>query len=110
MNDPERVLVRPQGRIDALGARELWSELEPVTSRAGVKLIVDLSDTRYTSSEGIRVLLRAGRAAREHGGHLYLCCLSPRLREILAMAGLENLFDIYPTRAAAEQAASASAD
>lgn len=105
MSDSEAVLVQPRGRIDALGARALWQELEPLAGRRGVRLIVDLSETRYVSSEGIRVLLRAGRTAHDGGGHLYLCCLSARLQEILAMAGLERLFDIYPTRPAAEQAA-----
>lgn len=104
MSESELQVVQPRGRLDALGARDLWQELEPLTQKAGARLLVDMDATRYISSEGIRVLLRAKRVAEENGGHVSLCCLHARLVEILAMAGLEMVFDIHPTRAAAQRA------
>lgn len=104
MSESEIHVIEPRGRLDALGARDLWLELEPLTQNTGTRLIVDMAETRYLSSEGIRVLLRAKRVAEENGGHMSLCCLNARLLEILAMAGLEKVFDIHPTRAAAQRA------
>jgi anti-anti-sigma factor len=98
------IIVEPQGRLDALGARDLWGCLEPLTGAQNVHMVIDLGGTRYVSSDGLRILLRALKAYRRNGGGLKLCCLNPRLSEIIAMAGLDRIFEIYPTRTAALQA------
>lgn len=98
------IVVRPQGRLDALGARTLWDELEPLSHTAALAVLVDMSETRYVSSDGLRVLLRASKAVKQNGGKLVLCCLSARLTEIVSMAGLEHVLEIHATRAAAQRA------
>lgn len=98
------VQLVPQGRLDALGARTLWADLEPLTQRERVRVLVDMSETRYTSSDGLRVLIRASKAVKQNGGKLVLCCLTPRLTEIVTMAGLEHVLEIHPTRDAGERA------
>ncbi len=69
-------------------------------------MVVDLKDTRYISSSGLRTLLAAARAAKRHGGALCLCCLSPRVQEIFEMAGFDRVFQIYATYAQAEKSMS----
>ncbi len=96
-------VLQPQGRLDALGARAVWNELEPLTHQANARVLVDLAETRYVSSDGLRVLMRASKAAKNNGGKLVLCCLSPRISEIVAMAGLDHVLEIYATRVAAER-------
>lgn len=100
----ETLLAQPQGRLDALGARSLWTELEALTQPEHVLVLVDMSETRYISSDGLRVLMRACKAAHHGGGKLVLCCLSERITEIVNMAGLDHVLEIYPTRAAAQAA------
>lgn len=97
-------IVQPQGRLDALGAREVWNTLEPLASEPNARVMVDLSETRYVSSDGLRVLMRASKAAKQNGGKLVLCCLSARITEIVSMAGLDHILEIHPTRAAAQRA------
>ncbi len=104
MSEPETRIVTPQGRLDALGARALWGELESWTNLPDIRVIVDLSETRYISSDGLRVLMRATKAARQNGGKLVLCCLGTRVAEIVTMAGLDHVLDIHPSRDAAERA------
>jgi anti-anti-sigma factor len=100
----ETLLVQPQGRLDALGARGLWTELEVLTRVENVHLLVDMTETKYISSDGLRVLMRASKAAHRGGGKLVLCCLSVRITEIVTMAGLDHVLEIYPTRTAAQRA------
>lgn len=100
----ETSLVQPQGRLDALGARNLWTELEPLSRQVDTLILVDMTETRYISSDGLRVLMRGSKAARQHGGKVVLCCLNPRISEIIAMAGLDHVLEIYPNRTAAERA------
>lgn len=98
------LIVQPQGRLDALGARSLWTELEALTRPEKVRVLVDMSDTKYVSSDGLRVLMRASKAAHQGGGKLVLCNLSARLTDIVTMAGLDHVLEIYPTRTAAQRA------
>ncbi len=104
MSTAEFTVVRPRGRLDAGGAPALERELRQHLTLGRRHLLVDLSDTSYISSNGLRVLLAALKTARQNGGALKLCCLSARLVEIFEMVGFDQVFDIYETRDAAERA------
>jgi anti-anti-sigma factor len=99
----EIIVVTPQGRLDAAGSRPLAQQLARHVAEGHAHLIVDLEDTRYVSSNGLRVLLAALKDARKHGGALKLCCLTPRLIEIFEMAGFDRVFEIYANREQAEK-------
>ncbi len=101
--------VAPQGRLDAAGARPLEEELNKYITAGQVQLLVDLRDTRYISSNGLRVLLVALKHAQKRGGALKLCCLSPRLVEIFEMSGFDRVFEVFEDHAQAEQSFSKKA-
>ncbi len=105
MKTTDIAVIRPRGRLDAAGAPGLERELQQRLGGARPHLLVDLSETTYISSNGLRVLLAACKSARRAGGWLRLCCLGPRLVEIFEMVGFDQVFDIYATREDAEQAA-----
>lgn len=97
-------LIGFQGRLDHLSVADLESALQQVLAAGDYRIVVDLSQTPYINSGGLRVLVTAWRTARRHGGDLFICCLTERLREIFEMAGFERVFSIYPTRDLAVQA------
>lgn len=97
-------IIQPRGRLDALGAREVWTDLEPLTQQHAMRVLMDLSETRYVSSDGLRVMMRASKGVKQNGGKLVLCCLSSRLTEIVSMAGLDHILEIYATRSDAQRA------
>ena len=92
------IVLTPRGRLDAAGARPLEEELKRHLAAGHIHLIVDLNETRYISSNGLRTLLMAMREAEKRGGKLKLCCLSPRLVEIFEMSGFDRVFEIVATR------------
>ena len=98
------VVVQPAGRLDTLGARALESELHDWLSRGETHSLVDFSTTPYIGSHGLRVLLRACQAAHRHGGAVKFCCANARVVEIIEMTGFDEVFELYDTRAAGEQA------
>lgn len=104
MTADEIGLVRPHGRLDAVGSPLLDRELRKELALGRRRLLVDMSDVSYISSNGFRVLLTASKTAQQNGGSLRVCCLNTRLAEIFEMAGFDQVFDIYGTRAAAERA------
>jgi anti-sigma B factor antagonist len=99
----EIIVVKPEGRLDALTARNLWNELEPLTLTPNARVLVDMSETRYLSSEGLRVLIRASRGVRNNHGKMVLCCLNARLVEIISMAGIDRILEIHPTAESARR-------
>lgn len=103
MMKPEIQIITPRGRLDAANTRPLETELTQRIARGERALIVDLQDTRYIGSNGLRVLLAALKQVHKHGGALKLCGLSARLRDIFAMAGFDRVFEIFETREQAEK-------
>ncbi len=101
--DQQIWIIAPQGRVDAASAPGLEAELKQRIAAGATRIVVDFSATRYISSNGLRVLLVALKATQCRDGALKLCALAPRLREILALAGFDRLFEIFDTRAQAEQ-------
>jgi len=97
------VLVLPQGRLDAAGARPLEAELNQHIAAGDVRLLIDLEKTRYISSDGLRALLAAQKQVKKQGGALKLCCLSRRLVEIFEMSGFDRVFEIFEDREQAEK-------
>ncbi len=104
MSVNQTAVVQPHGRLDAAGAPALEQELQQKLAEGHKQLLVDLSDTAYISSNGLRVLLGALKAAKRNGGALKLCCLNSRLVEIFEMVGFDQVFEIHKTRAEAERA------
>ncbi|MFQ5421945.1 MAG: STAS domain-containing protein, partial [Anaerolineae bacterium] len=68
------------------------------------RLIVDLADTSYINSGGLRCLVTVWRQARQKEGNLVLCGLSPRIQEIFTMVGFDKVFQIYTNPESAQQA------
>ncbi len=96
------VVLKPQGRLDAAGARPFEAEWKEHLASGNVHLLIDLADISYISSSGLRSLLAAARGAKRAGGMAKLCCLGARIKEVFEMAGFDRVFEIYPGRADAE--------
>ena len=62
------------------------------------RLIVDLRDSPLIDAAAIAVLLGAHRQMISDGGRLLLCGPSARVRRILRLARLEQVFDIVDRR------------
>ncbi len=103
MSTMETIVVRPQGRLDAAGAPKLEQELKQRLAKGESRLIVDLTEISYISSNGLRVLLTTLKTARKNGGALKLCGMNARLAEIFEMVGFDQVFEIYETRDQAER-------
>ena len=104
MSEHPIIVLAPEGRLDAAGVRPFEDEWKRHIAAGETRLLIDLEQTRYISSSGLRSLLAAARTAKKYGGNVALCCLSPRLVEIFEMAGFDRVFTIFPNREQAEQA------
>lgn len=91
------LILAPRGRIDAFSAKVLEDALRKAVEGGHRHLVVNLQDTEYISSGGLRVFLVTLKGMRKDEGSLRLCCLAPGVHKIFKLAGFTTIFSIYPT-------------
>jgi anti-sigma B factor antagonist len=88
------------GEIDLYTAPELERELLPGVENGATGVLIDLTDCRFIDSTALGVLLRArGRLNGARG--IALVAADPHVRKVFEVTGLDRIFAIHPTRAAA---------
>lgn len=85
------------GDLDSAGTRTVQDAFTTALAGPGMHVVVDLSRVSFMSSGGVAMLLVKGKELRKSGGRLCIAAPTPRVAEVLALAGLHELFDIYPT-------------
>src|SRR5262245_60401274 len=80
--------LRVEGRLDAYWADHLAQALEDAIRRGEARIALELSGVGYSSSAGIRVLIRFYHQLEQLGGSLHITNPSPAVREVLGMVGL----------------------
>ena len=98
--DAKAAVVGVAGRVDAYTAVELERRIESVLAPVR-DLVLDLSETSYISSAGLRVLITLAKRAQGGGFRLRLCGLQPEVRDVMDIAGFTQLFDLSDSRAEA---------
>ena len=94
-------IVTFKGAFDTPVVPAAEKKVKEVLATGQKNLILDLSEVPYISSSGIRVLVVALKATRAAHGDTRLAGAFRTVREVLKMTGLDTLFRIYPTVAAA---------
>ena len=96
-------LIGVQGRLDQSQNLQLEKNLTNLLDEGNSRFIVDLQETTYINSGGLRCLVSVWRKAHQREGNLVLCGLNPRLREIFSMVGFDKVFQIHSDCEAAQQ-------
>jgi len=94
-------LVKVSGRVDSSNAGELDSALKTTMEDGHHNLVLDLSEVNYMSSAGLRALIAALRECKKHRGDVRIANPSERVAEVLSLAGVDSLFQVYPDTTAA---------
>ncbi|TQN28649.1 anti-sigma B factor antagonist [Haloactinospora alba] len=87
-------IVTIRGEIDLYTAPQLHSELTDALSDGTHRLVVDMSRVEFCDSTGMSTLLSAMKRARENGGDLELAALTPAVRKVVDVTGLNAVFTI----------------
>ena len=93
-------LVEVSGRIDSMNANQLGEALSTEIDNGHINMVLDLANVEYMSSAGLREIVSALKKVRGRGD-VRIAQPSHRVREVLEMAGLDTIFQIFPTLAGA---------
>ena len=90
-------LVTVAGRVDSATAPELEQKLLGLIQAGQKNIVVNLRDTEYISSAGLKAMLSALMKVRKAlpPGNVVISEIRPELRESFNLVGLDRLFVFY---------------
>ena len=89
-------LVEISGRIDSSTAPQLEQALKKIIDEGRFRIVVDLADTDFMSSAGLRALIAALKQVRRFNrGDLRLAAISAKVKKAFELAGLLELFQVF---------------
>ncbi|MFI1561941.1 anti-sigma factor antagonist [Streptomyces sp. NPDC020490] len=100
-HDRGHTVLEFHGEIDIAAAAEIAPHLDRLTTRSGVRLVIDLRHIEFFDCSGLRLLYRARSQVLDRGGELRLVCAHALTLRVLRVTGLSRLLPPHPTLDAA---------
>ena len=75
-------------------ATELMNEIDNCIEKDSTNFIIDFSDFKYMNSTGLNVLLNILSIARKSGGEAVICNVPEKIRTLLVITKLVNVFSV----------------
>ena len=97
----EVTIVAVTGRLDTRTAGRFSSRMDELLGAGQAQLLIEASQLHYIGSAGFRALLLAAKGAAGKGGRFAMCNMTAPMQRALELAGLETVFETYPSREAA---------
>lgn len=94
----EVTLVEVNGRVDSMTANDLGSALSGTIDGGHTQIVLDLAGVDYMSSAGLREIVSALKKVKKMSGDVRIAQPSERVLEVLEMAGLDTIIQIYSTQ------------
>ncbi|GAA2270016.1 anti-sigma factor antagonist BldG [Actinomadura luteofluorescens] len=96
MRDDRCTLVRVKGDIDVVSRARFEDALFEVVE-SGEPMVVDMREVTFCDSTGLNAIVAANRRAGEHGTHLALVALPPRVQRVFRITGIDRFIPIHET-------------
>ena len=96
-------ILTPQGRLTVETFGELKSRVGRLVADGRLFVVLNLGAVAYVDSIGVAELVRAHVMLARRGGRLALSHLHRTVAELLRLARLTDLFEIFPTEEEAVQ-------
>src|SRR5574341_986771 len=89
-------LVEVAGRVDSSTAPQLEQALKKIIKDGRYRIVVDLAETEFMSSAGLRALLSALKDVRRFNrGDVRLSSMPEKIKKAFDLAGFLELFKVY---------------
>jgi len=92
----DALIVSVRGDVDLATAPLLDSALAELWQPPD-RLVIDASGIAFMDSTGLGVLVKCAARARDEGGSVALVAVTPRVRKVLAITGLDSHLGLFDT-------------
>lgn len=93
----EVVVVRLIGSLDSNTAPVAESKINSCLEKGTHKLVINLEETKYVSSAGLRIFVTIAKEMKTSGGVIKLCSVNEVVQEVLDISGLSTILDVAET-------------
>lgn len=90
--------------IEKNQANDLMDEINLLSEKDGSNFIINLSDFKYMNSTGLNVLLGILSKARKSGGEAVICAVPEKIKSLLVITKLINVFSVVDNEELAAKA------
>lgn len=97
-------IIALEGEIDLACSPELREILDVHAQAERSALLLDFTEVSYVDSSGLATLVEYVRKVQDFGGKLALAAVNTRVRTILDLVRLSEIFPIFPSVAEAKVA------
>src|SRR3954469_6151113 len=80
--------------IEKNQANELMDDISNMTEKDGSNFVINLSEFKYMNSTGLNVLLGILSKARKSGGEAVICDVPEKIKTLLVITKLVNVFSV----------------
>ena len=94
-------VVSVRGEVDLATGPEFERALGAVPEDGVESVIVDLTDCSFMDSTGLHLLTRTQQRFDSAGGRVAVVSANRSMLRVFGLTGLDEIFAIYPSRAAA---------
>jgi anti-sigma B factor antagonist len=100
-DNDEVLVIEVGGRLDTMSSEYLVDCVKTHTDRGARKIVLDCTNLDYVSSLGLAALIRSNSKMKEVGGSVALVQVPGLVADVVRIAHLDRLLNIYPTVEAA---------
>lgn len=102
VSTPEPGVLALEGEIDLHESPLVKEKLDPLIEAKLPKIVVDLGGVSYIDSSGLALFIESMQRIQAYGGKFALCGLRPTVKTIFEIARLDQVFQIFPDKDAAQ--------
>jgi anti-anti-sigma factor len=97
-------IIKLIGNLDTSTCTSAEAEVNNCLEKGVQKMIINLEETKYVSSAGLRIFLIASKKLAASGGVVKLCHANEVVQEILDISGFSTILDVKATEKEALEA------
>jgi anti-sigma B factor antagonist len=101
-------VLRVSGELDLGTISGLHAAVEE-RCQPGARIVLDLGGLTFCDSTGLGSIIKLHRRLTDGGGVLALCAAGPRVTDVLAISGVDQVISVYPSLTAALRALTTAA-
>lgn len=91
-------VLRPGERLDSNSSEGFEEVIEQTIEAGKVKIVLDLEEVPFMSSQGLRVILTGVKVAKAAGGKLVVCSSPEAVTKVFDITGVRRLMGVFPSR------------
>ncbi len=96
-NEKYALITLSGNLIEKNQANDLMEEVDNMAEKEATNFIIELSEFKYMNSTGLNVLLGILSKARKSGGEAVICCVPEKIKSLLVITKLVNVFSVVDT-------------